>query len=166
MSDHESKNGSTPNPLEEWSKLGRDLLGAGRKMFEGLSEAMAKASSTSSSSPTEMPSEWTGQSSNGSSPTPFEMAERDDSSSTSSDVASVSPDTSSASEPVAFTIVPPDPYESREREVTLIVHYATFGNEEQLIEDARRLLRVLEVKGVNIIAAKANDTIIEAAPAS
>lgn len=60
----------------------------------------------------------------------------------------------------------PGPLEQCRREVTLIVHYETFGNEAQVIQGAATTLRYLEVRGVGVIQASVNGKDVEPAPAS
>lgn len=155
MSDHGSRNGSTPTPLEELSKLGQEVLGGVRKMFNSISEMMETPSSTSSSSPTPRDSESPQRNADGSMPMPSATVEPDDSSSTLSATESAS------SAPLRLAR---DPRQAEvQRDCTLVLHYVMLGNEDQIVKEAQRLLRILEVKGYPIVGARLNDIDIEAA---
>lgn len=167
MPDQPNKNGSTPTTQEGLAKLGQDLLGVVQRMSEGLSSVMTDLEGflTSSSTPTPADSDSPPPRESNTSPTLFGMDGSPASSSTSNGTASVT-----CASPNGFVPIDPSDIESlrsdREREVSLVVHFATFGNEDQARQASENILRILEVKGCNIISASHNGESIEPAEAS
>lgn len=153
-------------------KQDRGVRAGLRKMF-GVSW-LEKKSLSSSSSPTRTPQPSMPASSPGSETTRFAPGVSLSTSSSSPRQASDSSGRLNGSpvagDPGPFTIdtskLTPDPMAQADRDVTLIVHYRTFGNEQQVLDGAATVLRYLEVRGVGVVSATCNDKSVEPAPAS
>lgn len=57
--------------------------------------------------------------------------------------------------------VDPEPLREKHRECTLVIHYSTFGNQDQAIMRSARIIGHLEMQGTEIIQATHNDIHIQ-----
>lgn len=160
-------------------KLGQGVRGVLRKMSGG--QTAAKKSWSNSSSQMEMESESLLPISKDSLPTLSEQAGKLNLSWTSPSIESVSSPVSNGSEPeveVRYHLHPdgsrqrvtpeehdvtvdPEPFREKHRECTLVIHFATFGNEEQALERSARIVGHLEMQGTEIVQATHNDIHIQ-----
>lgn len=149
MPEADDKSNATPNPWEGLFKLGQEVAGGVRKMFEGLS------TSTNSSSPTPRDTESAPRNSNGFFPMPSATDAPAGTSSTSSVTESDSSGTSSGSDAASFSAIAGTQI-AAEREVTVILHLTTYGTADQARQSVSSMLRGAAVRGANILAATYN----------
>lgn len=159
-------------------KLGQGVRGVLRKMSGG--QTAEKKSWSNSSSPMETESESLLPSLKDSLPTLSEQAGKLNLSWISPVIESVSSPVSNGSEEVEVryqlhpdgsrervmpqehdVTVDPEPYREKHRECTLVIHFATFGNEEQALERSARIVGHLEMQGTEIVQAMHNDIHIQ-----